>query len=74
MFVPLGFLGFFALRPQVGVVVVLALALSTGIEVTQLLLGDRWVDIDDVLLNATGGFLGAVAAAGACSLTARRLL
>ena len=37
---------------------------------TQLALGDRWVDIDDVVLNTGGALVGALAGAGALRLAA----
>jgi glycopeptide antibiotics resistance protein len=72
LFVPLGFLGLLALRRRVPVVTVLVGALSVVIEGTQLMLGDRWSDIDDVLLNCTGAFLGALAAARLTAAVATR--
>jgi glycopeptide antibiotics resistance protein len=62
LFVPLGFLGVLALRRRVAAVTAVACGLSVVIEVSQFLLGHRWADIDDVLLNTTGAFLGALAA------------
>lgn len=62
LFVPLGFLGVLALRRGVTTLVLLGLCLSVFIEATQLALGRRWVDIDDVLLNTVGAALGAAAA------------
>ena len=61
LFVPLGFLAVLALRRGLATVTALAFGLSVLIEVSQLVLGHRWVDIDDVLLNTGGAFLGALA-------------
>ncbi len=71
LFLPLGFFAAIVTRWRVPRVTLAAAALSTCIEVTQLALGDRWVDIDDVLLNTCGGFLGALAGAGALRMVAR---
>jgi glycopeptide antibiotics resistance protein len=72
LFVPLGFLGVLALRRKVLTLTLLGLCLSVFIEGTQLVLGRRWVDIDDVLLNTVGAALGATAAV-VTVLAARRL-
>lgn len=72
LFVPFGFLAVVALRKSVPVVTVLAGALSVMVEATQLLLGDRWADIDDVLLNSTGAFLGALVASRLVAAVAAR--
>ena len=65
LFTPLGFLAVLALRKSLAVILGLGAALSLLIETTQFVLGDRWSDIDDVLLNATGTLLGALAATAA---------
>lgn len=62
LFVPVGFLAVLALRRRVLVVTVLAAVLSVLIESTQLLVGNRWVDVDDVWLNTCGAFLGVLLA------------
>ena len=72
LFVPLGFLAVIALRRRVRVVTALAAALSVLIESTQLLLGDRWSDVDDVLLNSAGAFAGAVVASRVVAAVAAR--
>jgi glycopeptide antibiotics resistance protein len=72
LFLPLGFFATIVTRWRIARVTLAAAALSTGIELTQLVLGDRWVDIDDVLLNTCGGFLGAVAGAAAFRLATRQ--
>ena len=72
LFVPFGFLAVPALRKSVPVVTALAVALSVMVEATQLLLGDRWADIDDVLLNCTGAFLGALVASRLVAAVAAR--
>jgi glycopeptide antibiotics resistance protein len=72
LFVPLGFLAVVALGKSVPVVTVMAGALSVAIECTQLLLGDRFTDIDDVLLNSTGAFVGALLASRLVAAVAAR--
>lgn len=62
LFVPLGFLSIIAWRRSILIVTAAALVMSILIETAQFVLGERWVDIDDVILNTTGGFLGALAA------------
>jgi len=71
LFLPIGFFGLLVLRRPVLVVTALGAALSIAIEVTQLALGDRWVDIDDVLLNTVGTVAGALAASMAIRATRR---
>jgi glycopeptide antibiotics resistance protein len=68
MFVPLGFLSVFGLGLTVSRATGLCAALSVGIETVQLLLGNRWSDIDDVLLNTVGGLTGALAATACLSV------
>jgi hypothetical protein len=65
LFLPIGFFGVLALRRGVTLLTALGAALSVAIEVTQLVLGDRWVDVDDVLLNTVGTLIGAAAARAA---------
>ena len=72
LFIPLGFLAVLALRQSLAVILGLGAALSLLIETTQFVLGDRWSDIDDVLLNTTGTLLGALAAIAAVAAARRR--
>ena len=72
LFLPLGFFATILTGRRVGRVTLVAAAFSVFIETTQLVLGERWVDIDDVLLNTTGAFLGALAAVTALRLVAER--
>ena len=67
MFVPLGFFSVLGLGLTVVRATGLSAALSVGIETIQLLLGNRWSDIDDVLLNTAGGLAGALAATACMS-------
>lgn len=67
MFVPLGFLSVFALGLTVSRATGLSAALSLAIETVQFLLGNRWSDIDDLLLNTVGGLAGALAATACMS-------
>lgn len=60
VFVPIGFLVPVVFRVRVGVAVLVCAGLSVAIEVVQPLVG-RAFDIDDVLLNAIGGAIGAIA-------------
>jgi glycopeptide antibiotics resistance protein len=71
LFLPLGFFGVLVRRGLVEVTGA-ACALSVCIETTQWVLGDRWADIDDVLLNTFGAFVGAVAALAAVRVSERR--
>jgi glycopeptide antibiotics resistance protein len=71
LFLPLGFFGRLALRRRVAVLTAVGAALSIAIELTQLVLGDRWVDIDDVLLNTFGTFAGALVASMAVEAARR---
>lgn len=62
-FMPLGFLApilFKSLR-RMGVMVFIAFALSLFIELTQGYLGVGVMDVDDLILNGFGGFLGYIA-------------
>ena len=72
LFLPLGFFAIIVTRRRIAQVTLGAAAFSIGIEMTQLALGDRWVDIDDVLFNTGGAFAGAMAGVGAFRLAARR--
>jgi glycopeptide antibiotics resistance protein len=54
----------------VGLVALAGLALSLGIELAQLVIPGRYSTVQDVVMNATGGVLGAGAVAGI--LTARQ--
>jgi glycopeptide antibiotics resistance protein len=71
LFLPLGFFGRLVLRRRVLVLTALGAAFSIAIEVTQLVLGDRWVDVDDVLLNTFGTFAGAIGASMAVQAARR---
>ena len=58
MFVPYGFfLGKYAIQKNYKVAFFLVLLASLSIELTQLLIG-RIFDIDDIILNVIGGFIG----------------
>ena len=72
LFLPLGFFGTIVTRWGVARVTLVGAAFSAFIETTQLVLGERWVDIDDVILNTGGAFLGALAAVTAIRLVAVR--
>ena len=72
LFLPLGFFGVLVVRRRLVEVTGAACALSVCIETTQWVLGDRWADIDDVLLNTFGAFVGAVAALAAVRVSERR--
>lgn len=63
LFVPVGLFGVLALRRPPGAVALLAAALSAAIETVQLVQGDRWVDVDDVVWNGLGAWAGALGAA-----------
>jgi glycopeptide antibiotics resistance protein len=63
LFVPIGFLAVILVGRRVWLVTAAAGALSACIELTQLALGNRWADIDDILLNTTGALLGALVGA-----------
>jgi glycopeptide antibiotics resistance protein len=63
LLLPVGLLGPIAI-PALGRwwrVALVALLLSAGIEVAQLVIPDRSADIDDVILNVAGALLGCVA-------------
>ena len=70
LFLPLGFFATIVFGRRLTQVTLAAAALSTCIELTQLALGERWVDIDDVILNTGGAFVGALAGAGALRVVA----
>lgn len=70
LFLPLGFFATIVTRRRTAQVTLGAAVFSTSIELTQLALGDRWVDIDDVVLNTGGALVGALAGAGAFRLAA----
>lgn len=70
LFLPLGFFALIVTGWRIVQVTLAGAALSACIELTQLVLGDRWVDIDDVLLNTFGTFAGALAAVAAFRLVA----
>ena len=72
LFLPIGFLAVILVGRRVALVTAASCALSIGIELTQLGLGYRWVDIDDVLLNTTGALVGALAGAAALRVAATR--
>lgn len=58
MFVPFGFLvSYFLKLEKVYSILIISLITSVTIEVTQLLIG-RVFDIDDIILNVIGGFIG----------------
>jgi len=58
MFIPYGFFTSYFLKIKKALhIVLLTLLVSTTIEITQLLIG-RVFDIDDILLNVIGGFIG----------------
>ena len=62
LLLPLGLLGLIALPAldRWWRIALLALLISTAIELTQLLVPDRSADIDDVIINVTGALLGYV--------------
>jgi len=62
LFVPLGFFLYLAVRRRFALVVLAGALTSVAVEILQLPIWSRSTDIDDVLTNATGGFLGALAA------------
>ena len=62
LFLPLGFFATIVTRLRVLQVTLAAAVFSAFIELTQLAFGDRWVDVDDLLLNTTGALVGAVVA------------
>jgi glycopeptide antibiotics resistance protein len=72
LFLPLGFFGVLVVRRALVEVTGAACAMSVCIETTQWVLGNRWTDIDDVLLNTFGAFVGAVAALAAVRVFERR--
>jgi VanZ family protein len=71
LFVPLGFFLGLALRRWLLAGTVVCTLVSVSVELLQLPIYTRSTDVDDVLTNATGGFLGAALAAFVLA-TARR--
>lgn len=71
LFMPVGYFGAVVIGRRLPLLTALGAAFSVTIEAIQLVLGDRWVDIDDVLLNTAGTFIGAVAASSAQRVRAR---
>ena len=63
LFVPLGFFLYLAVRRRFALVVLACGLTSVAVEILQLPIWSRSTDIDDVLTNTAGGFLGALAAA-----------
>ena len=61
LFMPLGFFLFLALRRWVVISTMVCALVSVGVEILQLPIWTRSSDVDDVLTNTTGGFLGALA-------------
>jgi glycopeptide antibiotics resistance protein len=67
LFMPLGFFLYLAMRHLalrfwLVITTMICAAVSVGVEILQLPIWTRSSDIDDVLTNATGGFLGALSA------------
>ena len=73
LFIPFGFLGFFAFRkkngglltlviPRILVITILGLVLSTIVEILQLFVIDRITSVTDLVTNCTGTVIGAVSA------------
>jgi VanZ family protein len=67
LFIPLGFFLYLALRHlavwgRIVVTTLICTQVSLGVEVLQLPIWSRSSDIDDIITNTTGGFLGALAA------------
>jgi hypothetical protein len=60
LFVPLGFFLYLALR-RLAVTTGVCTAVSMSVEILQLPIWTRSSDVDDVLTNTAGGFLGAIA-------------
>jgi hypothetical protein len=61
LFVPLGFFLYLALRGRFARVVAITGLVSIGVEILQVPIWSRSSDVDDVLTNTIGGFLGALA-------------
>lgn len=62
LFVPLGFFLYLAVRRRFALVVLGCGLTSVGVEILQLPIWSRSTDVDDVLTNSAGGFLGALVA------------
>jgi glycopeptide antibiotics resistance protein len=60
LFAPLGLFGRLAFRCSILTATAAGCCLSIAVETAQFALGDRWVDIDDVILNTTGALVGAM--------------
>jgi hypothetical protein len=61
LFIPLGFFVYLTLRRRVLATTALCALVSIGVEILQLPIWTRSSDVDDVLTNTAGGFLGALA-------------
>ena len=61
-FIPLGYYCVAYEKKTIGIAVLMGLALSLCIEVLQFVLGTGISEIDDLILNALGSFLGALIA------------
>jgi hypothetical protein len=61
LFIPLGFFLYLALRRRFAAVVMICGLTSVGVEILQLPIWSRSSDVDDVLTNTFGGFVGALA-------------
>jgi hypothetical protein len=61
LFIPLGFFLYLALRRWLIGTTVFCALFSVGVEILQVPIWSRSSDIDDVLTNTVGGFLGALA-------------
>ncbi|WP_455540003.1 VanZ family protein [Terrisporobacter sp.] len=62
MFVPFGFFLYFKERGDKKITLIACLLLTVSVEITQLILPERTTDIDDVILNFLGGYIGVVLA------------
>jgi glycopeptide antibiotics resistance protein len=72
LFIPIGVLAVLSLRWPAWAVTTAAAVFSAAIELAQLTVGGRWVDVDDVLLNTVGALVGALAASTALQIVRRR--
>jgi VanZ family protein len=61
LFLPLGFFLYLALRRWLLVTTAICALASVAVEVAQLPIWSRSTDVDDVLTNTAGGFIGALA-------------
>jgi hypothetical protein len=68
LFVPLGFFLYLALRRWLLVTTLVTAMVSVGVEILQIPIWTRSSDIDDVLTNTAGGFIGALAGVAALRL------